>query len=468
MKRFTGLLLLVLVSLLFVTAVYAEVKLDYGATFRLRQEIWNDVVSFKTVGGAGNNDFNYFRLRIQAWGKADINKDMGAYLRLTTEPRYWTGPFKLNAAQATATYTNIPDPYERLDENELLVDNLYFDYKNAFGLPVDIRIGRQDFLGPEMYGEGFLLLDGTPGDGSRTFFFNAARARWRITQKNSVDLVYIDNRATDTYLPSLHPSQDGPSYIDHKLQLNVSNEHALVLYSRNKINSLTVEPYYIYKTEQTFGTTPHLNLHTFGARAVYDFGSGWKAGAEYAHQTGEYTGGRDRSANGGYIFVNKKVDSIKTKPEFDLRYVYLSGDDPNSAKNEAWDPLFSRAPYWNELLIYSLRREQSANTAGIHGYWTNMEIYKAAVKLFFTPQTNLGLSYQLLRAPERSNVAGTYAAMFSNSGKFRGHMVTGLLGHEFSKKVDGYLQYEYFMPNNYYTSAARNATFFRWQLQVKL
>lgn len=34
-----------------------------------------------------------------------------------------------------------------------------------------------------MYGEGFLILifDGTPGDGSRTFFFNAIRARWLNT-----------------------------------------------------------------------------------------------------------------------------------------------------------------------------------------------------------------------------------------------------------------------------------------------
>ncbi len=59
--------------------------------------------------------------------------------------------------------------FTRLDENEMVVDNLYIKANNVFGLPVDLKIGRQDFLGPDMYGEGFLLSDGNPNDGSRCF-----------------------------------------------------------------------------------------------------------------------------------------------------------------------------------------------------------------------------------------------------------------------------------------------------------
>ena len=72
-----------------------------------------------------------------------------------------------------------------------------------------LRIGRQDFLGPDMYGEGFLLMDGSPADGSRTFYFNAAKLRWKINEKNSLDFVYIDDPRTDVFLPSIHPSVDG-------------------------------------------------------------------------------------------------------------------------------------------------------------------------------------------------------------------------------------------------------------------
>ncbi|MCL4490656.1 MAG: alginate export family protein [Nitrospirae bacterium] len=454
MKRLTGLLLLVLVSLLFVSSVYAEVKAGFGAALRLRQEIWDNVVDFKTLN---RPDRNFFRLRTSVWGKVDATKDLGAYLRLTNETKYYTGPFKPNA----------PRNNDRLDEDEFIIDNLYFDAKNIFGLPVDVRIGRQDFLGPDMYGEGFLLLDGTPGDGSRTFYFNAAKATWKINQKNSVDLVFISDPQTDIYLPSMYPAHTGALYADHKRLLTTAKEDGIVVYGRNKItDSLAVEPYYIYKTEGATSTAARLGLNTIGARVVYAINKTWKAGGEYAHQFGEYTGGTDRVGDGGYVFVTGKFENTPWKPELDVRYVYLSGDDPNTAKREGWDPLFSRAPYWNELIIYSLPNETLRDSGPIPGYWTNMQIYKAGVKLYFTPQTNLGVAYQYLKANE--STSGLTAAMFTNRDKERGHLPTALLSHQFSKKVDGLLQYEYFIPGNFYSAQAKNATFFRWQLQVKL
>jgi len=53
----------------------------------------------------------------------------------------------------------------------------------VLNLPIDFKIGRQDFLG--QYGEGFLILDGTPGDGSRSFYFNAIKLTWKINSNNS-------------------------------------------------------------------------------------------------------------------------------------------------------------------------------------------------------------------------------------------------------------------------------------------
>lgn len=72
-----------------------------------------------------------------------------------------------------------------------------------------------------MYGEGFLILDGTPGDGSRTFYFNAVKASVLIADGHTVDLVYVSDPKTDQYLPSLHPAyydraDRGRLYINHK------------------------------------------------------------------------------------------------------------------------------------------------------------------------------------------------------------------------------------------------------------
>lgn len=452
-----------LATVLYVSVAHAETTFTYGAAFRLRQEIWDDVVTFDTSNTGSAADRNFFRLRTQLWARADFNPKFGLYARLVNEMKYFDGPFTNFKANNDTPVQ--PDP-TRYDPDEVIFDNLYVDAKDVFGLPVDARIGRQDFLGPDMYGEGFLLMDGTPGDGSRTFYFNAAKLRWKINEKNSLDFVYIDDPETDVFLPSIHPSVDGGLYVDNKKLLTASREQAFVLYGRSKVtDNVTVEPYYIYKTEQTFGTTPKLRLNTFGARAVVALNGGWKFGGEFAHQFGDYTNGIDRSGNGGYVFVGRKYENVSLKPEFDLRYIYLSGDDPNSKdKNESFDPLFSRNPYWNELIIYSLAVEQSKNGGPIPGYWTNMEILKASLKLNFSPQTNLLLAYQYIWAPEDS---GLTTAMFG-TGKERGHLPMAILSHQFSKSVDGMLQIEYFIPGSFYSSSADNATFFRWQLQYKL
>ncbi len=457
---------LFLAAVFYVSVAHAETTFNYGAAFRLRQEIWDDVVSFDTINTATSAaDRNFFRLRTQLWGRADFSQNFGIYARLVNEMKYFDGPFTAYKAN------NEKDP-DRYDPDELIIDNVYFDAKNVFGLPVDVRIGRQDFLGPEMYGEGFLLMDGTPADGSRTFYFNAAKLRWKINQKNSIDFLYINDPRTDVFLPSIHPAVTGGLYVDNKKVLTASREEAFVLYDRSKIgDNVNLEPYYIYKVEHGFSTTPKLKLNTIGARAVVAFKSGWNIGGEFATQFGDYDSGgkwHDRTGNGGYIFVARKYENVSLKPEFDIRYIYLSGDDAGSGdKNETFDPLFSRNPYWNELMIYSLPNEQAINGGGIPGYWTNMEILKASLKLNFSPQTNLLLAYQYLWAPEKPDLKIVAKGMFGD-GHSRGHLPVAILSHQFTKKLDGMLQLEYFIPGNFYSSNADNATFFRWQLQYKI
>lgn len=465
MKKFFAVFLMVLLgAMIYVSLAQAEIKVTEGAAFRLRQEIWDDVVGLDVLRTGSFADRSFIRLRTQAWAKADFNPNLGVYLRLTNEMKYFDGSFTAYKAN------NVGHDADRYDPDEIVFDNLYFDAKNIFGLPVDVRIGRQDFLGPDTYGEGFLILDGTPGDGSRTFYFNAAKVRWNITTKNSVDFLYIDDPRTDVFLPSLHPAVSGGLFVDNKKVLTASREEAFVLYNRNKFgDNVTLEPYYFYKIEHGFAPSlDKLKLNTIGARAVVSFGGGWNVGGEYAHQWGDYHSGKDRSGNGGYIFVGRKYANVALKPEFDLRYIYLSGDDPDTAENETWDPLFSRNPYWNELIIYPLLNETAAvGGGGLPGYWTNMEIIKASLKLNFSPATNLLLSYQYLWAPEKPAVAGSSAAMFG-TGTSRGHLPLAILSHKFSKSLDGMLQLEYFIPQSYYSDQADNATFFRGQLQFKL
>lgn len=440
---------------LYADSALAEIKTDFGGSFRLRQEYWENTTDLQT--SATHTDRDFFRLRTSVWGKADLNNDVGAYLRLTNEARYYIGNYKPSFEADTSNRQNF-------DADELIIDNLYFGAKNIFTLPIDVRIGRQDFLG--MYGEGFVILDGTPADGSRSFYFNAAKATWKITKNNSVDLIYISDPRTDQYLPSLYPARQASGYEGNKRILNVSSEEGVVLYGKSKVNdNLLLEPYYIYKSEDPFGSNARLNLNTFGARAVVTAGA-WKVRGEFAHQDGQYTSVKDRKADGGYLFVGQKFEKVAMKPEWELGYVYLSGDDAKTANtHEGWDPIFSRGPQWNELYIYTIISETSADGGAYPGYWTNLHLYKAGLKLALASATNLALSYQYLRADHATS--GLSSTMFTNSGMERGQIATLMLSHSFTKQIDGYLQAEYFIPGNFYVDNAHKAAFLRWQLQYK-
>lgn len=462
--------MVMLVGILFISTAYAEMTFNYGASERIRQEIWDNLLDLGTLPlNNTDKDRNFFRFKTSLWGSADLNKDLNVYLKLTSEVYYNLGGYK----QPSDT-----NKFVHLDENEAVVDNLYVKANNVFGLPVDLKVGRQDFLGPDMYGEGFLILDGTPNDGSRTFYFNAARARWRINQNHSIDLVYITDQFEDEYLPTIRTDvPNAGTYFGDKKILNASNEQGFVVYGRDKLSEkLTLEPYYIYKSEESFvfpagaakplNVTPELNLHTIGARALYQDDS-WKLGGEFAHQFGEYDGGRDRSGYGGYIFASKKFANVKFTPEVELRYVYLSGDDPKTKTDENWDPLFSRAPYWNELLIYTQIYETVKEGYAIPGYWTNSQLFMVKATMDFSPDTKLALSYQYWRANETADTLAPFKAMFG-TGRERGHLPTVFLTHKFNKNIDGFFQYEYFVPGDFYAAKARDGQFLRWQLQFKI
>ena len=109
--------------------------------------------------GAKDNR-NRFRIKSSLWGKKDFNEDVSLCAKLTNEFNAY--PYFYQSASSKKRL--------RFDIHEVVFDNLYLDVKNLLDMPVDIRFGRQDFL--FTYGEGFLIMDGTPYDGSRTFYFN--------------------------------------------------------------------------------------------------------------------------------------------------------------------------------------------------------------------------------------------------------------------------------------------------------
>ena len=417
MKKF-----LILAMLMFVaveSAFASEQFFKWGFSERLRQEYlknWNDMEN-----STGKN-YDYFRIKTSLWGKFNFSDKIGLYAKLTNEFKPYI------------------TPSENGDVNEVVLDNLYLDWKNILDSPLSLRLGRQNII----YGEGFLFIDGTPYDGSRTIYYNAVKATlaW---EKFKIDFLGIDNPRQDEDLPVIN--NRNRTVVEQK-------EEAYGYYAQyDPTAKWHLENYYFYKLEES---SPKTRLNTVGNRVVYK-NSPWRVRTELAYQFGDY-GAYDRTGLGGYFFLDRTFKDTKFSPTLTAGGVYLSGDDPNTSKNESWDPLFSRWPYKSELYCYILAMEHSI------AYWSNMQIYKLGLNLKPTKKDSLDLVYQYLRANEN-----TYAskAAFSDSGKERGHNFQIILKHRFNKNLSGHLWLEYFHPEDYYVNTADDALFFRWQLIYK-
>ena len=440
----------------FTMPVLAEVNFSWGPYLRLRYEYWKN---WKDMNNDLKDNRSFFSVKTSLWGKVDLNTNTSLFAKLSNEFKAYT--------YFGGTASLIPDKTDskkgyHFDINEVIFENLYLDEKNLLGLPVDLRLGRQDFAG--MYGEGFLIMEGTPQDGPRTLYFNAAKASWQVDPQNTIDLIYINDPRDEEFLPvvnRLRLRSAANSSLDGQPQLlNTTDEQAGVLYWKNKkIKDLALEAYYIFKYEAEEGGCGYQaqkgNINTIGSFVNYALGTLTFRG-QIAGQFGSY-GSNDRSGIGGYAFADKVFNSTAWSPKINIGFVYLSGDNQKTAKNEGWDPLFSRWEWISPMYARSMCAE-----TGILGYWTNMRIYRAGLTLKPAEKINLSFWYNFLQANEQA----TPTAILSGNGKNRGHLPQVKLEYLFNKNVTTCFWVEYLMPGNFYKERDA-AVFLRTELQLK-
>jgi len=440
----------------FTAPASAEAKFSWGPYWRLRYEYWKN---WKDMDNSQKDNRNYFSIKTSLWGKVDFNANTSLFAKLTNEFKAYT--YFGGTASLIPDKTGSKKGYH-FDINEVIFENLYLDENHFLSLPVDLRLGRQDFAG--MYGEGFLIMEGTPQDGPRTLYFNAAKASWKVDEKNTIDIIYINNPRDEEFLPIINRSRlrnaANPSLDRQPQLLNTSDEQAWVLYWNNKdIKDLTLEAYYIFKYEAEEGGYGYQaqkgRINTLGSFINYALGT-LTFRSQIADQFGSY-GSDARRGIGGYVFVDKVFNGIAWSPKGSIGFVYLSGDNKKTAKNEGWDPLFSRWEWMSPMYARSMCAE-----TGILGYWTNMRIYRANLTLKPTEKINLYLWYNFLQANEQ--VASS--AILSGSGKTRGHLPQVKVEYMFNKNMTSCFLVEYLIPGNFYKERDP-ALFLRTELQLK-
>ncbi len=184
-----------------------------------------------------------WRFRTRAWAKLSAGANTDFVLGLANESRKLT------------------TPHVALTMDETVIENLYLDHRFADG--ASIRIGRQNFS----KGDGFILTDGSPLDGSRVAYFNAFDLGW-TSGKSRLDLLIISDPYRDQYLPRIH---------DRTKSLIEWDENALGLYwTGASCAKTTLDAYYFFKAET--GDTRALTarqgdrmFHTLGGRLTRDF-----------------------------------------------------------------------------------------------------------------------------------------------------------------------------------------------------
>lgn len=440
--------------------------LEMGLDFRIRNEYnhntsslndqYGDTASTKP-GNWNEENGQRYRTRWSTIWKLTEDGDVTFNTRLVWE--FWT----MNTERIGSRST--PSSDQNLDLREMIFDRMNLTFKNAFDAPMTLVIGRQDI----MLGTGWLVGDGTPKDGSRTVFFDAARATVDLTEKTQLDIIGITQYDDEeTWLKPF----------DHQDYLSLTNktdENGFIAYLTDKsFDNTQLEGYYIYKKDEPSNyskfwsdrgkfwssTSPGLDaeIHTFGGRVDQNLDENWSYSAELAKQFGT----KDKESMKGLGSNNKLVYAFNDELKNELRtqYEYLSGNDPDSKANEAFDPL------WGEWAQPQRGGDMMPNMYTLEttkGEVTNL--HRVGFGHTFKPIKDWSFltDYNLLWADENTRAGQSTAnngVKFANSGNFRGQMVSWMARYSCCKSFVTYFQFDYFIPGSYYDQSTRDHALF--------
>lgn len=416
--------------------------LKWGADVRLREEYFLNTTTLNNVHNKSTIHFERYRERVY-WTITPI-ENVEINTRIMFEPRNYQEP------TARPNWT----------AKEAFFDIGNVKWKQIGGLPLTATVGRQDFWsnGKPDFGDGWLIGDGTPLDGSRTFFFDAARLTYESKATNTTyDLIYLNNHADSSAV--MEP------FHDDNVELCEQNEQGAIFYVKNKsFENTQIDGYFIYKhDEKVLATGDNADIYTFGTRVAGDINANWKYRSEVAGQFGDknYMNMATLGSNNrlSYFFNDPINNNLR------MTYEFRSGRAKGSSTDSEFDILWGRYPQWSEIY---------------NGYTDSLEaqpgrspnLHRLGPGWGCNPTKNLELSadYYLMFANQN-----TYAGSpgFSDNGKFRGQLVQLVLRYKFTEHIFGHLIGEAFIPGNYYGSNAGGnldtaAAFARFELDFKL
>lgn len=390
-----------LCSLTAAGAQAADAAGAWGADLRLRLVDLNRIPT-EAVRIWPENRF--LRVRSRLWGSYQLTPQLSCSARLVNEWREYAHEKGTNN-------------YQALDE--VVLDNLYIDLDNLFNNHLNLRIGRQDLN----YGTGKIIRLGTPLDSSRTCYFNAIKAS-----------LHLDSLQFD-FLALQVAAEDELAIHSRDRALLEGDENGAGLYIKNNhFPSVPQEYYYLYKHEQR---AANLDLHTVGLRLMPQFSEHLTANLEMARQDGHRQYGTLAGGELLDLSIFYRLPSWRRLTSLlDLSYYYLSGDDPHTRTDEAWQPLWARYPHY---MSYTMVRSQVPHFAA----WSNISMPSAGLAVDITSRLKLATRLALVYAPEEG----------PGGGHKKGNLFVCRLRYTINKKWRTDIHLEVMDPDDYYSES---------------
>ncbi len=388
------------------------------------------------------------RFRFEAWDNAvsldDSAADGSAYTRnRTTLGLDWKPLKNLEVlGKITNEFRVYLAPKDRVfGWHELFLDNLFVKWTVPGRVPFTVTAGRQDIN----LGEGFVIADGTPGDGSRSYYFNALRVDAGLAKGHTLTAFAHATKATDRYLPVVHPKPQA---------LAEQPEAALALYYAGTFGKTKLDAYAVRKTTDANEAWPSATrTETFGARAVAPLAKPLSLTVEAAFQTGK-AGEAGRAAAGAIAHLDYDLKgSLPLLKSAVVGAILLSGDDPSTARVEGWDPIFSRWPKWSESYIYTYTRESRQS------YWSNLASVYAQLVFDLGARSDGHLMVMPMGAGQAQ--VGDFPG---GSGRHRGTLLRGRLNYKVSKYLTGRFIWEHFTPGSFYLAGASSYNWLQFEM----
>jgi hypothetical protein len=410
---------------------------QFGGELRVRGESFSNLMD---LDSRGDDAYQFVRARYRLWADARPREGLRVYLRLGNEYRW--GQWAV---------ASIRDP-----ESRVSLDNGWAEIAWPAARGLTWKLGRMDLA----YGEGFLISDGTPADGSSSAFFDGMRLQYQ-NRGSKVDLFSM--KLMDRGFGTTAADEDLHGLYFQRAAVEV---YALHRYKHQATIAQQGKPWQVPQ--------PRQRTAAIGARLSHLPEAGWQGAIEGAGEFGSY---EDRSAPSlsSYSVLPPESDARRAlgayaragfsgrgagRPALEVGALHLSGDDPGTGTYEGWDDFYGEWPKYSELLIYTMYDGTTRMTGGAGGTddagaWTNLQAVWFETKASPIPG---------LRVIGRGTRLWAVQATGPGGGKIRGTLLA--LRAEYAGIPGVSLQAlgERFDPGDFYAASADNAWYARFQV----